>query len=168
MAYYDSIKLEKGMYSIGGKTFTQVLEEMDPSGQYENTDLAGLDAYERQLKRFDIKVGGENSDVMERFFQSGGQCCFVSGICSPGQSAKHGESKPDSQCDAYLTKVDAMDYRTIAASVSQETQKPVTEGSLLPQTTISNQKNLGVSEKTRPASGVLFTKPCGSSWICSR
>ena len=35
MAYYDSIKLEKGMYSIGGKTFTQVLEEMDPSGQYE-------------------------------------------------------------------------------------------------------------------------------------
>ena len=39
MAYYDSIKLEKGMYSIGGKTFTQVLEEMTLPGQYETPIL---------------------------------------------------------------------------------------------------------------------------------
>ncbi len=148
MAYYDSIKLEKGMYSIGGKTFTQVLEEMDPSGQYENTDLAGLDAYQRQLKRFDIKVGGENSDVMERFFQSSDSAALFPEYVA--RAVRQGMERANQipSVIATLTKVDAMDYRTIAASVSQETGKPVTEGSLLPQTTISNQKNL-VSLKKR-------------------
>ena len=52
MAFYDSIRLEKGMYGTPGKSFTQVLEEVDPSGNYEGTELSGLDAYQRQLKRF--------------------------------------------------------------------------------------------------------------------
>ena len=28
---YDNLKLEKGMYRQGGKSFTQVLESLDPS-----------------------------------------------------------------------------------------------------------------------------------------
>ena len=48
MAFYDSIRLEKGMYAAPGKTFTQVLEELDPSANYEGSALAGLDAYQRQ------------------------------------------------------------------------------------------------------------------------
>ena len=52
---YNNIKLEKGLYSITGKTFTQALAELDPDANYENTELKGLDAFERQLKRFDIK-----------------------------------------------------------------------------------------------------------------
>ena len=55
MAFYDSIRLEKGMYN-SGKTFSEVLEELDPSENYRNTELEGLDAFQRQLKRFDIKV----------------------------------------------------------------------------------------------------------------
>ena len=51
MAFYDSLKLEKGMYNVN---FTKALEELDPSDNYEGTELAGLDAYERQLKRFEI------------------------------------------------------------------------------------------------------------------
>ena len=70
MAFYDTVRLEKGMYNTPGKSFTQVLEELDPSASYENTEFAGLDAYQRQLKRFDIKVGGRGSDVVEKFFQS--------------------------------------------------------------------------------------------------
>ena len=32
MAYnYENLNLEKGMYRESGKTFTQVLEELDPS-----------------------------------------------------------------------------------------------------------------------------------------
>ncbi|MFR9195630.1 MAG: phage major capsid protein, partial [Ruminococcus sp.] len=50
---YKDLKLEKGMYHITGKSFSEVLESMDPSGGYAETPLAGLDAYERQLKRFD-------------------------------------------------------------------------------------------------------------------
>ena len=51
---FDNIKLEKGLYTTG-KSFTQALEEIDPSENYRGTSLEGLDAYERQLKRFDIK-----------------------------------------------------------------------------------------------------------------
>ena len=34
MAGYEHITLEKGMYSVPGKSFTQVLEELDRSEQY--------------------------------------------------------------------------------------------------------------------------------------
>ena len=47
-----------GLYSITGKTFTQALAELDPDENRENTELKGLDAFERQLKRFDIKGKG--------------------------------------------------------------------------------------------------------------
>ena len=30
MAFYDTVRLEKGMYNTPGKSFTQVLEELDP------------------------------------------------------------------------------------------------------------------------------------------
>ncbi len=65
---YDSVKLEKGMYHLANRTFTQALEAADPSAQYEGTPLASLDAFERQLKRFDIRVSGENCDRVEKFF----------------------------------------------------------------------------------------------------
>ena len=68
MAGYEHITLEKGMYSVPGKSFTQVLEELDRSEQYRGTPLEGLDAFQRQLKRFDIKVSGPGSDPVERFF----------------------------------------------------------------------------------------------------
>ena len=67
---YNTIKLEKGLYSITGKTFTQALAELDPDENYANTELKGLDAFERQLKRFDIKVKGAGSDRVEKFFLS--------------------------------------------------------------------------------------------------
>ena len=57
MAYqFENIKLEKGMYHEGGRSFTQVLEKLDPSEQYKGTALEGMDAFQRQLKRFDITV----------------------------------------------------------------------------------------------------------------
>ena len=31
MAFYDTVRLEKGMYNTPGKSFTQVLEELDPA-----------------------------------------------------------------------------------------------------------------------------------------
>ena len=41
---YQNVKLEKGMYHLTGKSFLQVLEELDPAAQYADTPLAGLDA----------------------------------------------------------------------------------------------------------------------------
>jgi hypothetical protein len=67
---YENLKLEKGMYHITGKSFTQVLESLDPSEQYKDTPLSGLDAYERQLKRFGIHVSGICCDRVEKFFST--------------------------------------------------------------------------------------------------
>lgn len=65
---YNEIKLEKTLYNISGKSFTQALSELDPDDIYKGTELEGLDAYERQLKRFDIKINGSDCDTVDRFF----------------------------------------------------------------------------------------------------
>ena len=52
---FDNIHLEKGMYHEAGRSFTQVLEQLDPSEGYRGTPLENTDAFQRQLKRFDIK-----------------------------------------------------------------------------------------------------------------
>ncbi len=67
---YNNVKLEKGLYNLAGKTFSQALTEMDPDCNYADGEMKGLDAYERQLKRFDIKVNGVNSDMVEKFFRT--------------------------------------------------------------------------------------------------
>ena len=60
MANFENITIEKGMYQ-GKGSLTDVLERLDPSENYEGTSLEGLDAFSRQLKRFDIKVSGSGS-----------------------------------------------------------------------------------------------------------
>ena len=64
--HFEDLKLEKGMYQVAGKSFSQVLEGEDPSERYRGTSLEGLDAFQRQLKRFDIKVKGTGSDPVEK------------------------------------------------------------------------------------------------------
>ena len=39
---YQDIKLEKTLYNISGKSFTQALAELDPDDEYKGTELAGL------------------------------------------------------------------------------------------------------------------------------
>ena len=63
MSNYKNISLEKGMYGVKGKSFTDILEELDPSENYRGTSLENLDAFSRQLKRFDIKVSGKGSEI---------------------------------------------------------------------------------------------------------
>ena len=67
---YENLKLEKGMYAQSGKSFSRVLESLDPSENYRGTALEGLDAFQRQLKRFDIHVKGAGSDMVEKFFHT--------------------------------------------------------------------------------------------------
>ncbi len=65
---YHSVKLEKGMYHLANTSFLQALEQADPSEQYAGTPLGTLDAFERQLKRFDIHISGPDCDCVEKFF----------------------------------------------------------------------------------------------------
>jgi hypothetical protein len=141
MANYETMRLEKGMYGVSGKSFTQVLEALDPSEQYVNTPLAGLDAYQRQLKRFDIKVSGEGCDNVERFFQtSESAALFPEFVARAVQQGIDRDNKLSSMV-ATVTNIDSMDYRTVKAQQTEETAA-VTEGSTLPETTVRNRDSL--------------------------
>lgn len=67
---YNDVKLEKGLYNLSEKSFTNALEELDPSTAYMGTPMEKLDAFERQLKRFNIRVAGADCDRVEKFFSS--------------------------------------------------------------------------------------------------
>ena len=91
MAYhFENIKLEKGMYGRSSRSFSQALEELDPSEHYRGTPLEGLDAFQRQLKRFDIHVKGAGSDMVEKFFHTSDSAVlfpeFVSRVVRQGPS----------------------------------------------------------------------------------
>lgn len=64
---YQNIAISKDFYK-SGEGFSKCLERLDPSEQYRGTELAGYDAFQRQLKRFDIKVSGQDSDRLQKFF----------------------------------------------------------------------------------------------------
>ena len=144
MAHFENITLEKGMYSVPGKSFTQVLEELDSSENYRGTSLEGLDAFQRQLKRFDIRVKGRNSDVVEKFFRTTESAVlfpeFVSRVVRQGME----EDNVLPSITATVTQFEGMDYRSIYSVPSEEEKslKRVEEGAQLPQTSVRTQSNL--------------------------
>ncbi|MDD5952715.1 MAG: phage major capsid protein [Oscillospiraceae bacterium] len=147
MAFYETMKLEKGMYAVSGKSFTQVLEELDPSRNYKGTDLEGLDAYQRQLKRFDIKVSGENCDTVEKFFQTSESAALFPEFVSRAVQQGIDRANKLSNLVATVTKIDASDYRTITATDGTSIGTAVTEGGALPETVIQNQSGLVTMKK---------------------
>lgn len=145
MAYcYDNLKLDKGMYREAGRSFSQVLEREDPSERYKGTSLEGLDAFQRQLKRFNIKVKGEASDPVEVFFQtSDAAVLFPEYIArTVRQGIEEGDILPS--ITAAVTRIDGLDYRSITSEAGGEDKKPQTveEGAEIPATTINAQANL--------------------------
>ena len=144
MAYFDNISLEKGMYSVPGKSFSQVLEEMDSSDNYRGTPLEGLDAYQRQLKRFAIKVSGPESSTLESFFQSTSSSILVPEYMKRSVGQGMDSANRVNDIVATVTKIDAMDYRSITADTDEETPalKAVNEGAELPSTKIHTSDSL--------------------------
>jgi len=144
MAFYENISLEKGMYSNLGKSMTEVLEELDPSVNYIGTELEGLDAFSRQLKRFDIKVSGAASDKVEKFFQTTDSAALFPEYVSRAVSQGIAEADVLSDIIAAKTKISGMDYRSITSTPSEDDKKllVVNEGAYIPETKVSTQENL--------------------------
>ena len=145
MAYhFENVKLEKGMYGRSGHSFSQTLEELDPSEHYRGTPLEGMDAFQRQLKRFDIKVKGSGSDMVEKFFHTSESSVlfpeFVSRVVRQGME----EENILADITATVTRFDGMDYRSIASVPNEEDKRlmRVEEGAEIPQTMIRTQENL--------------------------
>lgn len=141
---YDQIRLEKGMYHVAGKSFTEVLESLDPSQNYESTELKGLDAYQRQLKRFGIKVAGAGSDAVEKFFQTADSSALFPEYISRAVAQGINEASSLNEIIATKTMINGLDYRSITIPNDEETQalKTVAEGAEIPSTTIKKQEKL--------------------------
>ena len=141
---YDSIRLEKGMYASPGRSFSQLLEEMDPSAEYAGTDLGGLDAFQRQLKRFDIKVAGADSDAVQKFFSTTQSAALFPEYVA--RAVRQGVEEADilGKIVAATTKIDGLDYRTIQSvpGADDKSLKHVAEGALIPETVVKTRENL--------------------------
>lgn len=144
MELFEKINLEKGMYQSKGKSLTDVLESLDPSSNYAGTEIENLDAFSRQLKRFDIKVSGEGSDTVEKFFQCSNSAALFPEYVS--RAVKQGMQKADILKDvvATVTNIDGMDYRSISSNMSEKDKelKVVNEGAFIPQTVVKTNENL--------------------------
>ena len=151
MAYnFNEIRLDKGMYSEAGKSFEQVLEGLDPNENYKGTPYEGMDAFQRQLKRFDIKVRGAGSDVVEKFFSTSESAVLFPEYVSRSVKAGMEEGNILPSITASVTRFEGMDYRSIysAASEDDKALRFVGEGALIPQTEIRAADHL-VSLKKR-------------------
>lgn len=143
---YDNLKLEKGIYQAAtaeGKTFAQKLEELDPSSEYEGVKgLENLDAFQRQLKRFDIKVKGAKSDVVEKFFTTTeSSILFPEFISRTVRTALEKESILP-KLIATTTEIDSDTYKSIYmdTDTSQKQLRRVAEGSKFPVTTLKTKE----------------------------
>ena len=146
---YDNLRLEKGLYRQQGKTFTQVLESLDPSENYRGTALEGTDAFQRQLKRFGIRAKGAGSSPVEKFFAT-----MDSAVLFPeylARTVRQGMEENDilPSIVASTTVIDAMDYRSIN-SVPEDADKElqdVEEGAAIPTTEIKTMEHLVTLKK---------------------
>ena len=143
MANYENIKLEKGLYTTG-KSFSDALEQLDPSENHIGTPLEGLDAYQRQLKRFDIHVSGKGSDMVEKFFKTSDSAALFPEYISRAvwQGIEENDLLP--KLVATVTDIEGLDYRTITSNMSDadKTLNVVAEGAAIPETSVSTKENL--------------------------
>lgn len=142
MANFENITIEKGMYQNG--SLTDALEKLDPSENYKGTSLDGLDAFSRQLKRFDIKVSGKESDCVEKFFRTSNSAALFPEYVS--RAVKQGMERADilPNLVATVTDIDGLDYRSIVSAPGEDdkTLKVVNEGAAIPQTIVKTRENL--------------------------
>lgn len=140
---YDNLKLEKGLYTTG-KGFTSALEELDPSENYIGTELEGLDAYQRQLKRFNIKVSGINSDPVSKFFETTDSAALFPEYVSRAVRQGLTDSNIVDDLVASTTVIDSLDYRAIESVDTNDAEDTgyIAEGAFIPETAIRTKETL--------------------------
>lgn len=132
---FNTIRIEKGLYNISGKTFTQALSDIDPDENYAGTALEGLDAFERQLKRFDIKVQGENCDRVEKFFATTESAVLFPEFVRRTIKAGLDEASILPEIVAAKTYTDGIDYRGLTVESTGSTIA-VADGGEIPVTKV--------------------------------
>ena len=134
MERFENITIEKSMYKYG--SLTDVLEKLDPSENYKGTSLDELDAFSRQLKRFDIKVRGKESDCVEKFFRTSNSAALFPEyvIRTVKQGMERASILPN--IVATVTDIDGLDYRSV------KTSEIMNKSETIPQIVVKTKRNL--------------------------
>lgn len=142
MTEFENVKLEKSLYTAGN--FGAALSALDPDERYKETSLEGLDAFQRQLKRFNIRVGGAESDCVEKFFSTSQSAVLFPEYVS--RAVRLGMEQTDilPEITAVTTKINGTDYRSLRSvpSADDKEMKVVSEGAFIPETIIKTKENL--------------------------
>ena len=148
MANFETIRLDKGLYGTR-KGFLAELESIDPSENYKGTSLEGLDAFERQLKRFDIRLKGAGSSTVDKFFATTDSAVLFPEYVSRAVHQGIEEGKHLDSIIATKTNIEGLDYRTITSipTADEKELKEVAEGAQIPETVIHTQENLVTLKK---------------------
>lgn len=143
MNNFETIKLDKSLYT-SPEGFSARLELLDPSANYESGDLFGLDAYQRQLKRFGIRVSGGGSDTVSKFFSTADSAALFPEYVARAVRQGLADAEMISRIIASRTNIDSMDYRSITSACDYDpaTDTTVAEGGALPVTQILLNENL--------------------------
>ncbi len=138
---YKSIKLEKGMYQDKNKSFSEILEELDPTENYQGTPLYNLDAFQRQLKRFNIRVQGRNADNVEKFFSTTEAQALFPEYISRSINAGIEEENDLKSLVANTIKIDSLSYKNMFIENSKDKEnkdvEAIKEGEQIPEIKIS-------------------------------
>lgn len=133
---YQNISINKAMYKNGETSFAAQLEALDPTANYQNTELSSLDAYQRQLKRFDIQVGGARSSRLEKFFQNAESAVLFPEYIIRAVRQGMEENNALASVIAAKTFISATDYRGLTTDDDLEADE-ANEATGLSTTTIS-------------------------------
>jgi hypothetical protein len=141
-AAIKEVELDKAHYKTKDKTFNEVLEELDPTAEYKGTEHEGLDAFQRQLKRFDIVAKGPQSDVVEKFFQTTDSAVLFPEYVS--RTVREGIVGTNilPEIIAATTQLDGDTYRALYMDAEEGETKlyRVGEGGKFPKTTIKTKE----------------------------
>ncbi|MDR1354590.1 MAG: phage major capsid protein [Oscillospiraceae bacterium] len=141
MDCYKNVVLDKNMYKIAGKSFSEILEEIDSSQSYAG-EFSNLDAYQRQLKRFDIKVSDINADCIEKFFRTAQTATLFPEYVHRAVKAGAASVKILDDILAVKTQIDGVDYRTIYCDADAKQPEQTTEGAEIPSVNVRLKENL--------------------------
>jgi len=145
---YQNIRIDKSLYKNAGG-FLAALEKLDPSEQYRGTELAGLDAFQRQLKRFDIKVSGPGSSPIAKFFSTADSAALFPEYVSRAVAQGAQEESILSEIVSARTDIQSLDYRSITTDIgnASDLSNPIGEGEAIPVTEITLNETLVTLKK---------------------
>ncbi len=147
---YENLRIDKALYKNEGG-FLAALERMDPSENYRGGELAGLDAFQRQLKRFGIRVSGAGSSPVAKFFSTGDSAALFPEYVSRAVAQGAADENVLDEIVSARTEIASMDYRSITTDIGDPAGsaygETVAEGEAIPVTDITLNENLVALKK---------------------